>query len=245
MQTTLTDINAINVRAPFSSLFPMGSDTLDSIKTDMASNGFDDVFPIIVWKEENTIVDGHTRYTAAMAMELSEVPVLFKSFENEDDALLYSFHVQRNRRNLADEDIIHCLEVLDKLSESTQTRDGEEGESLTRKELSKIRAKELGTSASKIEKAQKVLEHGDEELKESVNSGEKSINKAFQEMQEMRRESGELKGKATTGLASAGRYTKALGKLIEEINRIKEDGWEELSPEKILMDLDSVKAMVD
>lgn len=241
MQTTLTDINELNVKEPFSSLFPMGSDTLDSIKTNMESNGFDDVFPIIVWKEKNIIVDGHTRYTAALAIELPEVPVLFKSFENEDDALLYSFHVQRNRRNLADEDIIRCLEVLDKLSDA----DGAEGESLTKKELSKLRAKELGTSASKIEKAQKVLEHGDEELKESVNSGEKSINKAFQEMQEIRRESGELKGKATTGLASAGRYTKALGKLIEEINRIKEDGWEELSPEKILMDLDSVKEMIE
>lgn len=245
MQTTLTDINELNVRAPFSSLFPMGRDTLDSIKTNMEANGFDDVFPIIVWEEKNIIVDGHTRYTAAMAMELPEVPVLFKSFENEDDALLYSFHIQRNRRNLADEDIIRCLEVLDKLSASSPTGGGPEGESLTRKELSKIRAKELGTSASKIEKAQKVLEHGDEKLKESVNSGEKSINKAFQEMQEMRRESGELKGKATTGLASAGRYTKALGKLIEEINRIKEDGWEELSPEKVLMDLDSLKEMID
>jgi len=245
MHTTMTNINEIDVAKPFSSLFPMKGDTLDSIRTDMESNGFDEIFPILVWKEKNIIVDGHTRYAAALAMEMEKVPVLYKSFENEDDALLYSFHIQRNRRNLPDDAIIHCLELLDRLSSSTRkcSEHGEEG--LSKKELSNLRARELGTSASKIEKAQKVLEHGDEELKKSVDSGEKSINKAFQEMQETRRESGELKGRSTTLLASASRYTKALGKLMEEITRIRDDGFEEISQEKILLDLGSVQAMVE
>jgi ParB-like chromosome segregation protein Spo0J len=210
----------------------------------METNGFDEIFPIIAWEGKNIVVDGHTRFAAARAVGLEEVPVLFKPFENEDDAVLYSFHVQRNRRNMSDEDILNCLALLDTIHGSTPN--GDKGSStLNRKETNEMRAKDLSISPDKVDKARKVMEHGNDDIRESISSGEKSINKAFQEVQKIRRESGEIKGPATTGLGSAAKYTQTLGKFLKELTRIREDGWQDISQEKALADLESIKELIE
>lgn len=242
MNISTMPITDLKVEEPFSTLFPVGEDTLEGIRTDMESNGYDDAFPIIVWEEKGIVVDGHTRFTAALAVGLEQVPVLIRNFENEDDAILYAFHLQRNRRNLADEDILRCLHVLDSIDDAREEGDGEKR---TRREKIKERANELGTSESKIDKAKKVMEHADDSIREAVETGEKSINQAFNEMQEMRRESGELKGRTTSSLACGARYSKTLGKLMEELTRIRDEGWEQVSIEKALLDIESLKNIVE
>ncbi len=238
-------LSEIKIAEPFSSLFPIGADPLDSITIDIETNGFDDAFPIIVWEEKNLIVDGHTRFNAAIKLELEEIPVLFKRFDNEDDAILYAFHLQRNRRNLSDEDILRCLHLLDNMKPPVENDKKEIKKTVQKKESAEVRAKELGTSKSKIEKARKVLEHASDDIKEAVGTGEKSINKAFNEMQEIRRGSGELKtGSITTSLACSNNYKKALEKLTVEIKRIKEEGWQQATKEKILLDLDTIKNII-
>ncbi len=245
MKNGLINISELIVQDPFASIFPIGNDTLESIKLDMSSNGFDQVFPIIVWAKENIVVDGHTRFAAAKAIGMEEVPVLFKDFENEDDAILYSFHVQRNRRNMSDDDILRCLQLLDTIHATSQNEKNLDSPELTRKETNDIRAKELGISHHKVDKARKVLEHGTDEIKESVNAGKKSINKAFQEVQDIRRESGEIKGKPTSGLGSATKYTQTLGKFLKELTRIREDNWQDVSQEKALADLEAIKDLIE
>ncbi|WP_300675010.1 ParB/RepB/Spo0J family partition protein [Desulfoluna sp.] len=240
MNISTMPITDLKVEKPFSTLFPVGQDTLEGIRLDMESNGYDDAFPIIVWEEKGIVVDGHTRFTAALAVGLEEVPVLIRNFENEDDAILYAFHLQRNRRNLADEDILRCLQVLDAIDDNR-----DEDAKQTRREKIRERAGELGTSESKIDKAKKVMEHADESLREAVETGDKSINQAFNEMQEMRRESGELKGRTTSSLACGARYSKTLGKLIEELTRIRDEGWEQISIEKALLDVETLKNIIE
>lgn len=244
MKKDLINISELKIQDPFASIFPIGDDTLASITTHMDKNGFDQAFPIIVWEEKNIVVDGHTRFAAAKALGLEEVPILLKDFESEDDAILYSFHVQRNRRNISDDDILRCLELLDTVH-AVVKKDGMDQSKLTIKETNEIRAKELGISPNKVDKARKVMEHGNDGIRESVNKGEKSINKAFQEVQEIRRESGEIKGPITTGLGSAAQYTQTLGKFLKELTRLKEDGWQDVSQEKALADLESIKELVE
>ena len=244
MKNEMIPIAELNVQNPFASIFPIGSDTLDAIRTDMSTNGFDPVFPILVWEKKNIVVDGHTRFAAAKAVGLEEVPILFKNFDNEGDAILYSFHIQRNRRNMADDDILRCLELLDTIHSTSKKENTPDNFKLTKKEANEIRAKELGISAHKVDKARKVLEHGNEDIRDSVNSGKKSINKAFQEVQQIRRESGEIKGAPTTGLGSAAKYTQTLGKFLKELTRIRENGWKDVSQEKALADLEAVKELV-
>ena len=244
MKIDLTHISELIVQDPFAAIFPIGVETLESIQQNMEANGFDEIFPIIAWEGKNIVVDGHTRFAAAKAAGLEEVPVLFKPFDNEDDAVLYSFHVQRNRRNMSDEDILNCLALLDTIHGSKKESD-EDGSTLNRKETNQMRAKELGISPDKVDKARKVMEHGNDQIRESVSSGEKSINKAFQEVQEARRESGEIKGPSTTGLGSAARYTQTLGKFLKELTRIKQDGWQDVSQEKALADIESIKELIE
>lgn len=245
MKISTVKVEDINIAKPFSNLFPVNEPTLEGIRIDMEYNGYDEAFPVIVWQEKNVVVDGHTRFTAARELNLESVPVIYRNFENEDDAVLYAFHLQRNRRNLADEDILRCLQVLDSITTSKNSQAPEGSPKPSRKETAELRAEELGTSRSKIEKARKVIEHGNDEIKEAVNSGEKSINKAFNEMQEMRRESGELKGPSTNGLACSSRYKKAVGRLLEEIRRIREDNFQQVSLESVLLDIETIRSSAE
>ncbi|MCG8686303.1 MAG: ParB/RepB/Spo0J family partition protein [Desulfobacterales bacterium] len=242
-QPQTTETNGLKTRAPFDTLFPIKDDTLGAIRQDMDANGFDPVFPIVVWTEESIVVDGHTRFTAARELGLETVPVVFKSFDNEDDALLYSFHIQRNRRNMADDDILKCLALLDNIHSSED--EPEDASKKTRKAVNQERAKELGISADKVDKARKVMEHGDNQIQDQVKSGKKSINQAFNEIQETRRESGEIKGRVTDGLGSAAKYTQTLGRFLKELTRIKEADWQDVTKEKALADLESIRELIE
>ncbi|MDD9301268.1 MAG: ParB N-terminal domain-containing protein [Desulfobacter sp.] len=239
----IVETGSLNTREPFDSLFPIGQETLTAIRQDMEANGFDPVFPLVVWEEKSIVVDGHTRFTAARDLDLEKVPVVLKSFENEDDALLYSFHIQRNRRNISDENILKCLALLDSIHGSGE--DKQEAPQKTQKALNQDRAKELGISPAKVNKARKVMEHGDEQIQDQVKTGKKSINQAFNDIQELRRESGEIKGRATDGLGGAAKYTQLLGRFLKELTRIKYEGYEDVSKEKILADMTSIIELIE
>ena len=92
-----------------------------------------------------------------------------------------------------------------------------------------------------------VASHGLSEgfLNKGPVSAEKSINQAFNEIQEVRRESGEIKGRETTGLGNAVKYTQALGRFLKELTRLKEQGWEDVSREKVLADIESIKELIE
>nr|WP_320190886.1 ParB/RepB/Spo0J family partition protein [uncultured Desulfobacter sp.] len=239
LNTTFVSPDTLSTRQPFKKLFPIQEETLAAISQNMEVNGFDPVFPLVVWKEENVLVDGHTRFTAAKNTQLDQVPVVYKSFEDEDDALLYSFHAQRNRRNMSDDDIVKCLALLDNIHKKDATV-----EKTTRKAENEIRAKELGISPQKVDKARKVMEHGSPDIQEQVQSGEKSINKAFNEVQAQRRESGEIKGKETDGLGLSAKYTQSLGRFLKELTRIREQGWQEVSREKAVADIEAILDLI-
>lgn len=242
MEITQLNVNDIRIERPFSIFFPINDDTLNAIRIDMKTNGFDMGFPLIVWKERQILVDGHTRFIAAKEMGVTELPVLFKEFESEDDAVLYAFHIQRNRRNLSDDNIIRCLEVLDKIG-SKKSVDPSKPKAEKKETIENI-AKELGTSKSKIEKARKIIEIGSEEIRESVQSGKTSINKAYNDIQTQRRESGELKGSKTNGLASDARYFKSLQALKSEIRFLSDDDWNQLPMERVIADLERLIAQI-
>ncbi|WP_321494866.1 ParB N-terminal domain-containing protein [uncultured Desulfobacter sp.] len=239
LKTTLVNPDTLTTRHPFDKLFPIQKETLAAISQNMETHGYDPVFPLVVWEEENVVVDGHTRFAAARNMNLDQVPVVYKSFEDEDDALLYTFHIQRNRRNMSDDDIIKCLSVLDTMHKKDKT-----DQKTTRKVENEIRAKELGISAQKVDKARKVMEYGSPDIQEQVQSGEKSINKAFNEVQAQRRESGEIRGRQTDGLGLSANYTQTLGRFLKELTRIRENGWQEVSQEKAVADIEAILDLI-
>jgi hypothetical protein len=103
---------------PFKSLFSIDTETYKQTYSNVYVNmdllGFDKTQPIIVWKGWNVVIDGHTRLKVAIQKELKEVWVIEKEFINEDDAIQYAIHLQRDRRKLTDADIFQLVCVLDK-----------------------------------------------------------------------------------------------------------------------------------
>ncbi len=103
---------------PFESLFSVDTEaykqTYSKVYINMDLLGFDETQPIIVWKGRNIVIDGHTRLRAALEKGIEEVWVIEKEFLNDDDAIQYVVHLQRDRRKVTDADIFHLVKVLDK-----------------------------------------------------------------------------------------------------------------------------------
>ena len=77
---------------------PLDEDRLQDLR-DSLSKGYDNDYPLIVWKGHNIIVDGHHRYT--ICKELGIEPVISeRTFESIEDAILYAIDHQKSRRNL-------------------------------------------------------------------------------------------------------------------------------------------------
>jgi protein gp37 len=158
----------------------------------MAEWGYDQSQPILVWDEGQVVIDGHTRLKAAQEAGIEDVPVHYKSFGTEDEALAYAIHLQRNRRNLTDAEIIRCIEALDMRKARGGDRKSEDFQKSKAPngaidKSAKETAKMIGVSPRKVERARTVLEHAEEPVKEAVKAGELSINRAYQETQDARR----------------------------------------------------------
>jgi len=166
----------------------------------MAANGYDQSQPIIVWdrtaeegnKNALYIVDGHTRKCAAAKAGISRVPVVKMNFPTEEEALQYAIHNQRDRRNITDADLIRCIELVDsrKPRGGDRKRDAAKSigasEPIDFKSSAQQTAGIVGTSEAKVKKARTVIDHADDKTRQEVESGEKSIHKAYQETQQKR-----------------------------------------------------------
>jgi hypothetical protein len=117
-QIKKVDIDSLKMTPPFESLFPVDTETykqtFSMVYVNIDLMGFDKTQPIIVWKGKNIVIDGHTRLRAARQKGIKEVWVIEKEFLNDDDAIQYAVHLQRDRRKLTDADILQMVRVLDK-----------------------------------------------------------------------------------------------------------------------------------
>ena len=95
-------LDKITVHPTFQSLLPINEKELANIVSDMEENGFDKSKPVCIWREENVLIDGYTRFTAAREAGLTEIYKYEMSFETEQQALEYAMKQQLNRRNLND-----------------------------------------------------------------------------------------------------------------------------------------------
>ncbi len=193
--------NRLKTRELFGSLFPRDEKMIDAIAEHMAVNGYDEAQSIIVWdrtKEEGKnalyVVDGHTRKCAAAKAGLSPVYVARVKFTGEQEALEYAIHNQRDRRNITDADLIRCIRAVDSRKTRGGDRKSEAAKSkgpsgpIETKSSAQQTADIVGTSQNKVKKARTVIDHADKQTKQEVESGKKSINKAYQETQETRKE---------------------------------------------------------
>lgn len=83
----LTDIRKAS---PLKDLYEIRPHVLEIIENNMREFGYDKHKPIIIWKEEKIIVDGHMRFEAADELGFDRIPVKLVSFEKKGDAVRYA-----------------------------------------------------------------------------------------------------------------------------------------------------------
>lgn len=178
------NIADIKTALPFKDLFKIDESILSAIIQNMLEKGFDETQPIVIWAGKDIVIDGHTRLEAARKAGLVFITALEKIFRNEEEALAYAIHNQRNRRSLTEAELLRCIEAVDKVKERGGDRKSVEAKSKGSSEpidsSADQTAKIVGTSASKVKKARKVKKENPE-AHEEVKAGKKTINKAYQE----------------------------------------------------------------
>jgi len=191
-------IEGLKTQFPFDSLFEVSDTVLNAVADHMRNHGYDESQPIVAWDRTQggqglIVIDGHTRLQAARRVELPHVCVAAVRFADQDEALEYAIHNQRNRRNLTDADLLRCIEALDRRKQQGErtdlaSPDAKLAPGTSGGKSAATTAKIAGTSQAKVERARTILEHADPETKEAVLSNKKSINKAYSETQQKRKQ---------------------------------------------------------
>lgn len=182
-------IDQINKAEPFMSLFSIGDGTLEAIKAAMQLNGFDRSKPVNVWKTmdgDRILVDGYTRIRAAEELGFLKVMAFEMSFKDQDEALAYAVHAQRDRRNISEPELLHLIELVDKPQEGFKTTIAPNGANVARSvKTAELTAGKLGVSVRKVERVRAVI--ADPVEAEAVRMGKKTIHKAASDIEAKRR----------------------------------------------------------
>jgi ParB-like chromosome segregation protein Spo0J len=149
-------------------MFAVNGEILAAIVKSMRESGYDKSQPVVLWKGKDVVVDGHTRLQAAGEAGITEIPAEEKEFNSIEDAKLYAYKRQAERRNLTPAEILGAAMEL----RNKDTRDGTG-------RASEILAGELGVSPSTVKHAKAVAREAPAEIIDEVKNNRMSINKAY------------------------------------------------------------------
>ncbi len=179
-ETKWVRVADVAIREPFSSLFPIQPKILAAITAAMGP-GYDEAEPVVIWAEENVLVDGHTRLQAAKNAGLTLILANYHSFPDEEAALVYAIARQRKRRNITNADIMRWVALVD------QRRQAGRPEKLAPSgansgKSAKETAKIVGVSQRTVERVRTVMDSDDDDVKQAVLSGDLSFTTAADEV---------------------------------------------------------------
>ncbi len=192
-QIAMMPVKDIVINEVYASIFLVNTELTAKIADDMRAHGYDVSRPATI-TANNEVVDGHTRVEAAKQAGIDSIPCVIKLFDSEDHAFEYAVHHQVNRRNLTEDQLLKCVETLDKRKQ----RGGDVKSEEARKSKARCCANDhgksaaktaelLGTSTRKVELARQVIDHATEEQKNAIGNGAKSINKVAGEIKEAKK----------------------------------------------------------
>lgn len=176
-------VNSIEFYPEFKSLFTIDDDVLERISNSIKEDKFDMSQPVHIWKFEDQdkthlyLIDGHTRLAAAKEAGLETIPCYEHHFETFEEAYKYALKLQVNRRNLSSQDLfkniskLYGSDFVQKTENKTETIAGL-----------------LGVSNSTVERALRVENSDNEELKAAVESGELTINQATKKIAQQKKQ---------------------------------------------------------
>lgn len=180
------DPATIPTGAPFETLFPVDADVRRNIRTSMRERGFISGCPLFVWREQNILVDGHTRRDVAMELGV-KVLVEYRDFANTYEAIKFAYEMQTYRRHATEEQKAQAAWIVDE--EKRKAHGGDRGNQYASKPANTSRevlantngrahssaqevADLVGVSRATVERIRFVRDHGDDEIKEKVRTGQ-------------------------------------------------------------------------
>lgn len=181
----MVEISKLKFDKDFKELFAQEPDKVERIYQDMLIRGFDKSQPIIVTKD-NCILDGNSRFMAATKAGIKMVPVVYKTFADKNEAIKYELHLQLNRRNLSDAEILKMFKRLEELKNQSK----KDGKPISEFTNSKIAA-QLKKSERQVQKIRELTKKADNETLMKVETGEISINQAYSEIKKSEKQSDE------------------------------------------------------
>ena len=196
----------------------LSNEDCKALEESLLTEGFKGA-PIIIWQGKDIIIDGHNRYQICkkhnIPFEAKEI-----EFSNKDEVTLWMVKQQMGRRNLTPLQRIELAEkyrpmyrkkakenqgtrndlknnITANLPQSSSNSDKKRNSTVD-KQLSDI----AGTSERTYRMGAKILNSGDETLIGEVKSGEKTINRAYNELKEKSKSAVETKKQENTPAAS-------------------------------------------
>jgi len=170
----------IKTSEPFSSLFTIDLNQLREIFEHMKEHGYDEAQPVVLWKEKQVLIEGHTRLKAALELGIESIPIIEKSFASEDDALDYAVHCQTERRNMTEGDILRLFEKVDQRHYGKNWGGNRSSVENSTHETSREKtAKIIGIKKEKVSQCRFILEKATEKERQSIYDGEKTIYQVY------------------------------------------------------------------
>lgn len=176
---------------------PLTDDEFKKLEKNILENGFDRNFPIMEWN--GFIADGHNRYSICKKHNIMPVTL---AYETKDEVMEWMLDIQLGRRNLSPIQRIAVAEkyrpiyekqakenISKAVSESNKNRVNPVLVNLPNmgKKVESVNTSEkLASIADVSEKTYrmgaKILQSDDEQLKQDVLSGQKSISAGYKEL---------------------------------------------------------------
>ena len=175
-------IDELKMAQPFCEVFEIRETDLRQVMDAIRKNGFDTLYPIVVWEgHDNVVVDGHTRLIAARQLGYATVPVVSRSFSDEEAALQHTITAQRVRRSLSQAELMKCVTMLrEKIAAGKRERSVKGLTPVPQGRSTQVIADALGSTRGTVDKIERITRHGDPKLIDAVRKEELSINQAHE-----------------------------------------------------------------
>lgn len=230
---------------------PLTDEEYKQLEKNIVDNGFDRNFPIMEW--HGYIADGHNRYSICKKHNIDPV-IGTLAYNTKEEVMEWMLDIQLGRRNLSPIQRIAVAEkyrpIYEKQAKKNMSMGGknyspkegsQNSSTLPKEEKMDVRAKlakTAGVSTDTYSKGKKILDSDDEELKQEVLSGEKSINAGYKELTQSKSEKKENSNRGENNITSPTTNKPITPKILisEETKQICTD----LKTEKTKEYLDSI-----
>lgn len=168
---------------------PLSDEELQELEKNCCEYGIRDHLVVAVYpgSDGEVLIDGHNRHEIARKCNLSFTTKRI-DFESKEAAMIWMINNQIGRRNLsAYQRAVLALKTKPMLEKQARENQGSRTDltsvrNLTNVDTKKELAKIAGVSHDTIHKVETIENDGDKELIDQVKRGEKTINRAYQEV---------------------------------------------------------------